>query len=91
MKTSSKIIIGLLVAAAAGGGLWFLTQKNNRLSASGFSVGDIVSFPIAGMTDHYKIISFTTDGTFVNILDLSNNESSQVFVSFLNSFGTKIY
>ena len=58
-------------------------------SGSGFNVGDLVSFPTAGMTDNYQIISFTTDGTFVNILDLNNNKSSQVFVSFLNSFGSK--
>jgi hypothetical protein len=58
-------------------------------SGSGFNVGDLVSFPTAGMTDNYQIISFTTDGTFVNILDLNNNKLSQVFVSFLNSFGSK--
>ena len=39
MKNSSKIIIGLIVAAAVGGGAWyFINLKKRKLSAAGFAM-----------------------------------------------------
>jgi hypothetical protein len=68
MKTSSKIIIGLLVAAAAGGGLWFLTQKKNRLSAADLVVA--IKNSILNNSPYDATLDLNHDG-FVDILDLT--------------------
>jgi hypothetical protein len=55
-----------------------------------FKVGDVVVFTSDGQLHNWQIVSFSPDGIFVNLTDLTTSGMKQVFVSYLNLYGTKV-
>jgi len=69
MKNSSKIIIGLIVAAAVGGGAWyFINLKKRKLSAADLVVA--IKNSIMNNSPYDATLDLNHDGA-VDILDLT--------------------